>query len=187
MVARPVQLGGVLVALMLIGGPSAGWSAEAVPSGYRLIAAERVMPATLLYAVALTESGRAVNNTEGVRRPWPWTLNVAGSGYVYATRLEAWQALRDWLAQGQQSIDIGLMQVNWRYHQARLGEPWQALEPYHNLRVGAGILQACYATAHDWWASVGCYHAPSHPARAARYRRRVESQWRQIMQDGQDG
>ena len=98
--------------------------------------------------------------------------------------IEAWQALRDWLAQGKRSIDIGLMQVNWRYHQKRLGDPWQALDPYHNLRVGADILQDCYATEQDWWASVGCYHAPANPARAERYRRRVESQWRRITQDG---
>jgi hypothetical protein len=37
------------------------------------------------------------------------------------------------------------MQVNWRYHQDKLGSPWQALDPYHNLRVGAEILQDCYA------------------------------------------
>ena len=76
------------------------------------------------------------------------------------------------------------MQVNWRYHRERLGDPWQALDPYHNLRVGAEILQGCYATERDWWASVGCYHAPANPERAARYRRRVESQWRRITQDG---
>jgi len=109
---------------------------------------------------------------------------VAGDGYYYASRIEAWQALRNWLGRGERSIDIGLMQVNWRYHHGRLGDPWQALDPYHNLRVGAGILQDCYAAEHDWWASVGCYHAPANPERASRYRRRVESQWRQITQDG---
>jgi hypothetical protein len=109
---------------------------------------------------------------------------VAGDGYYYPTRLEAWQALNDWLEKGKRSIDIGLMQVNWRYHQERLGTPWQALDPYHNLRVGATILQDCYATEHDWWASVGCYHAPRNQERATRYRRRVESRWRKITHDG---
>jgi hypothetical protein len=121
---------------------------------------------------------------QGIRRPWPWTLNVAGKGYYFETRLEAWQALRDWLAQGRRSIDIGLMQVNWRYHRERLGDPWQALDPYHNMRVGAEILQGCYASRQDWWDSVGCYHAPANPERATRYRRRVETQWRRITQEG---
>ncbi|MEW8644213.1 MAG: transglycosylase SLT domain-containing protein, partial [Candidatus Thiodiazotropha sp.] len=82
------------------------------------------------------------------------------------------------------SIDIGLMQVNWRYHQDRLGTPWQALDPYHNIRVGAGILQDCYATRQDWWGSVGCYHSPKDSYRADRYRRRVVSHWQRIVQEG---
>ena len=172
-----------LVALISCSLPSLSWSADIVPSGYRMVAAERAIPNTIFYAVALAESGRALN-TDEVRRPWPWTLNVAGDGYNYSTRIEAWQALRDWLDKGKRSIDIGLLQVNWRYHHERLGGPWQALDPYHNLRVGAEILQDCYATKHDWWASVGCYHAPRNLERATRYRRRVESQWRQITRDG---
>ena len=156
---------------------------EMVPSGYQEVAAERAVPEAVFYAIALTESGRDVE-AQGIRRPWPWTLNVAGKGYYFETRLEAWQALRDWLAKGKRSIDIGLMQVNWRYHQSRLGDPWQALDPYHNLRVGAEILQDCYASRQDWWDSVGCYHAPANPERAARYRRRVETQWRRITQEG---
>jgi hypothetical protein len=156
---------------------------ETVPSGYQAVAAERSIPEAIFYAVALAESGRNVESQAG-RRPWPWTLNVGGKGYYYATRLEAWQALRDWLAQGKRSIDIGLMQVNWRYHQSRLGDPWQALDPYHNLRVGAEILQGCYANRQDWWDSVGCYHAPANPVRATRYRRRVEVQWRRLTQAG---
>jgi len=159
------------------------WSETAVPAGYETIAAEHGMPSAVLYAVALTESGKQVTTT-GQYRPWPWTLHVAGDGYFYATRLEAWQALRDWLDQGKRSIDIGLMQVNWRYHHERLSDPWEALDPYHNLRVGADILRECYISERDWWASVGCYHAPANPARAERYRRRVLSRWQRIVNAG---
>jgi hypothetical protein len=163
--------------------PSVGWSDPSVPAGYQAVAAERGMPATLLYAVALTESGKQVDPREGYR-PWPWTLNVAGRGYYFTSRSAAWYALTGWLEAGERSIDIGLMQVSWRYHQHRLGTPWQALEPYHNLRVGAGILHDCYTKAGDWWASVGCYHAPSHVERAERYRRRVVSWWQRIFDAG---
>jgi len=85
-----------------------------------------------------------------------------------------------WLDDGVGSIDIGPMQVNWRYHRERLGSPWQALDPYHNLRVGAGILKACFTARQDWWQSVGCYHAPENPRRADRYRRRVLAHWRRL-------
>jgi hypothetical protein len=111
-------------------------------------------------------------------------LNVAGRGYFFDSRQAAWQALMTYLEEGKRSIDIGLMQVNWRYHQDRLGTPWQALDPYHNIRVGAGILQDCYATRQDWWGSVGCYHSPKDSHRADRYRRRVVSHWQRIVQEG---
>lgn len=173
---------GLRVCMLCLAGNSVG-AGETVPSGYQVVATERAIPEAIFYAVALTESGRDVE-AQGIRRPWPWTLNVAGKGYYYSTRLEAWQALRDWLAQGRRSIDIGLMQVNWRYHRERLGDPWQALDPYHNMRVGAEILQDCYASRQDWWDSVGCYHAPANSERASRYRRRVETQWRRITQAG---
>ena len=170
----------VLVGLAL---PGVGWSYVSVPEGYRTIAMEHDIPYTVLYAVALTESATQIDQGD-LYRPWPWTLNVAGRGYFFDTRLAAWQALKNWLREGQVSIDIGLLQVNWRYHQKRLGTPWQALDPYHNLRVGAAILQACYKTRQDWWSSVGCYHAPANSNRADRYRQRVVSHWRRITSAG---
>ena len=171
--------------LLLVGVtlPCASWSNGSVPAGYRSIATAQGIPHTLLYAMALTESGRQIKPAGGYR-PWPWTLNLAGRGYFFNSRQEAWQALTAWIGEGKRSIDIGLMQVNWRYHQERLGTTWQALDPYHNLRVGAAILQACYQAQQDWWSSVGCYHAPANANRADRYRQRVVSHWRRINNAG---
>lgn len=159
------------------------WCGEAVPAAYRFFAEQGSIPHSLFYAIALTESGKQIK-PKGVYRPWPWTLNIAGRGYYFDSRLAAWRALTNSLRAGEQSIDIGLMQINWHYHHERLGSPWQALEPFHNLRVGARILQTCYATRKDWWASVGCYHSPSNPQRAEQYRRRVESRWQKIVSAG---
>jgi len=152
---------------------------NAVPSAYRSVAAEYGIPVQLFYAVALAESGKTIIAMNR-RRPWPWTLNIAGKGVYFSTRLAAWQALDQSLRHGETSVDIGLMQVNWRFHQHRLGNSWLALEPTHNLTVGAKILKDCYKNRGDWWASVGCYHAPSDSVRAKQYRKRVAAQWRQL-------
>lgn len=156
---------------------------ETIPAGYRAVAGETGVPEALLYAIALTESGTRLASS-GRCRPWPWTLNIAGEGHWYPSRAAAWRGLTEALAQGERSIDIGLMQVNWRYHQERLGTAWEALDPYHNLRVGARILRACYATRDDWWDSAGCYHAPADQDRATRYRARVNAHWRTIVEAG---
>lgn len=163
--------------------PTVVWCTPTVPNGYRVIAAEYGIPNTLLYAVALAESGVGINH-KGTRRPWPWTLNVAGRGHVYPSRKAAWSALKTYIARGERSIDIGLMQVNWRYHEDKLGDTWRALNPYFNLRVGAGILRQCFEQRGDWWKSVGCYHAPSNPVRARRYRSRVVGHWQRLAANG---
>lgn len=178
---HPVTL--LLGAVLGIVGSGALWAQAGVPGGYCRVAGEHGVPCTILYAVALAESGAAANG-KAVRRPWPWTLNVAGRGHFYASRKAAWQALNTFIARGERSIDIGLMQVNWRFHRERLGDPWQALDPYHNLRVGAGILKDCFRRRRDWWAGVGCYHAPSNPVRAQRYRARVVRHWRSLVSNG---
>ena len=153
-----------------------------VPVAYRLIAVRHGMPADILYAIALTESGKHIESLEH-RRPWPWTLNIAGRGAYFPSRRTAWRALDAALATGETRIDIGLMQVNWGFHRQQLEDPWLALDPQHNLSVAAEILTRCYAERRDWWAAVGCYHAPNAPERARRYTERVIDAWRRVADD----
>ena len=154
-----------------------------VPLGYQQVADAYDLPPEVLYAVALTESARQVDSTGNVR-PWPWTLNVQGRGHFFDSRQEAEAALQEHFDAGRRSIDIGLMQVNWRYHRQRLGSPQLALDPYHNLRVAAEILHHCHQSRQDWWAAVGCYHAPNSPQRADRYRARVRAHWQRLTRRG---
>ena len=169
-----------LAVLLCIAACPLSHAEDAIPSAYRLVATEYGVPVALFYAVALTESGQSIES-KSRRRPWPWTLNIAGEAHYFKTRWQAWLALELSLRSGQESVDIGLMQVNWRFHEERLGTSWLALEPHHNLAVGAEILRNCYAKRRDWWASVGCYHAPSDSDRARRYQARVATHWRDLM------
>jgi soluble lytic murein transglycosylase-like protein len=153
--------------------------AHSVPTGYQRVAIEYDLPPVLLYAVALTESGQSALS-EGRFRPWPWALNINGEGHYFTSRQEALQALQVALANANSSVDIGLMQINWRYHHAALGSPWQALDPYHNLRVAAAILRDCLNEHINWMQTAGCYHAPNDSRRARAYASRVQQHWRQI-------
>lgn len=161
------RLTGFITALCLC----APAGAEPVPPGYVQVATEYAIPPEILYAVASAETGLRLPS--GITRPWPWTLNVEGKGERYRTRLEAYQAIQAHLAEGRRSIDIGLMQVNWRWHHRLLLDPWMALDPYFNLRVGAHILRERYQESPDWLIAVGRYHSPANRARAQAYRARV--------------
>lgn len=161
-------------------------SQHIVPQGYREVARAQGVPPNILYALSLTESGRTISRNRNVFRPWPWTLNVEKKGYYYPTRCAAWQALTGFLEQGK-VVDIGLAQVNWKWHKKRLVNPWQALEPYFNLRVGAQILREHYDASGDWWTAIGHYHAPAATpearARAQQYRVRVGRHLRRVHSD----
>lgn len=160
------------------------FAATAVPDGYRRVADAHGIPSDVFYAVALAESGTRIEPLRALR-PWPWTLNVQGDGRFYPSRHTATSALQAVLASGRTSVDVGLMQVNWRYHQNALGGLVEALDPYRNLQVAAGILSACYRSRGDWWVAVGCYHAPNDEPRAERYRERVKLIWRDFAMVGE--
>ncbi len=167
MIAKPwvVVLG---MGLSFAGSPL---HAEPIPSSYQQIAHEYDIPPGVLYSVALQESRMRLRSRQ--TRPWPWTLNVAGVPRRYPTRIAAYKGLTFYLERGIRSIDVGLMQVNWRYHQDKLGTPWQALDPYHNVRTGAKILATEYRETQDWFKAIGRYHSPGpsvrHKRRAKQY------------------
>ena len=140
-----------------------------VPTAYHQVALEYDVPAGVLFAIALTESGR--QHKDGQTLPYPWAMNVDGQAFYFANRTEADAHLEQLLATGEKP-DIGLMQVNWRYHRHKLGDIRQAFDPWLNLRAGAIVLRDAYRATGDWWTAVGRYHSGT-PARAEAYRARV--------------
>lgn len=149
-----------------------------VPEGYRRVAEQARIPAPILYAVALTESGARVRQHT---TPWPWTLNVAGQGYRYATRESACRALRQFLrTTSPRRIDVGLGQINlgWNGHYFRT--PCDMLAPYLNLNVAARLLRQQFERWQNWQEAVGRYHRPAGGKPAQRYRQKVFSHLRDL-------
>lgn len=145
--------------------------ARTVPVGYRQVAQQAGVPADLLYAVALTESGTRV--AQGVR-PWPWTLNVAGTGYRYVTRAQACSALRRFMqTTSHKRIDAGLGQINIGWNGQHFATPCDALAPYPNLHVTAKLLRQHYDKWRSWHEAAGRYHHPAGGKPAQRYRQQV--------------
>lgn len=154
-----------------------------IPPAYRRVADEYGIPAQVLYAVALTESGLLMPESRD-HRPWPWTLNVAGKAYRYGSRDTAYAGLMQHLARTEM-VDVGLMQVNWRYHGDKLRTHWLALDPWFNLRIGASILREMYDQCGDWIVAAGRYHAPANPERAGKYANQVRRHLATL--EGEDG
>jgi soluble lytic murein transglycosylase-like protein len=149
-----------------------------IPETYQRVARQAGVPATVLYAVALQESGISVRKR---RLPWPWTLNIAGKGRYFATRGEACQAL---LTARQYTsikrIDVGLMQLNLGYQQRHYRQPCDLLDPTRNLTVAASILRQHRRPGENWMPAIGRYHRPAGGLPAARYRHSVSKHLNQL-------
>lgn len=159
--------------LLLLGSVLAGFvqAQEVPPPAYQVAARRAGIPSTVLYAVALQESGTRFN---GRLVPWPWTLNVAGAPRRFATRAEACTGLHQALREVPPTrIDAGLGQINLGYQRHRYEQPCELLDPYRNLELAAEILREQHAPDQDWLVTIGRYHRPAGGAPAARYRRSV--------------
>ncbi len=168
----------VLMTCVMAGGAQA----QAIPPPAYQVAAQRAgIPSTILYAVALQESGIRLR---GRLVPWPWTLNVAGAPQRYATRTEACAGLRQALKRTPATrIDAGLGQINLGYHPQRYAQPCDLLDPYRNLDIAAEILREQHNPGDDWLLAIGRYHRPAGGAPAARYRHRVGQHLARVLGD----
>ena len=132
------------------------------------------VPASILYAMALAESGQL---RDGTFAPWPWTLNIAGKAQRYPNREAMFKGLMTALGAGEMMVDVGPMQVNWYWQFSSLGSPWRITDPAVNIKIGAQILKTHYDRSEDWWDAVGRYHRPAGGPKdqriAEKYRQRV--------------
>jgi hypothetical protein len=169
------------VRLLLLGlvMPAACAHARDVPPAYQFAARQAGVPASVLYAIALQESGARFNKNR--LAPWPWTLNVAGRAERYATYRDACAGLYRALSRAPaKRIDAGLGQINLGYHAHRYEAPCELLDPYRNLAIAAEILKEHHAPGEDWLLAIGRYHRPAGGVLADRYRQNVSRHLRRL-------
>lgn len=150
------------------------------PPAYMLAASRAQVPSSVLYAVALQESG---TRWRGRLVPWPWTLNVAGTPMRFASHGLACAALQSALKDTpRRRIDVGLGQINLGYHPQRYRQPCDLLNPYDNLAITADILRGQRQPGEDWLPAIGRYHRPAGGAAAQQYRRSVSRHLQRMRQ-----
>lgn len=168
-----------LILALALTGAAAVKAGVLPPPAYQLAAARAGIPASVLFAIALQESGTPLR---GHLMPWPWTLNVAGTPQRFARRDEACAALKQALVRhNPKRIDVGLGQTNLGYHPDRYRSACEALDPLANLAVTAELLRAHYADSGDWVVAAGRYHRPAGGKPAAQYRRQFSQHWQRVQ------
>lgn len=159
-------------------------TAGASPGIWDRAAAHAGVQVRVIHGIALAESGRIW--ADGMKRPWPWTLNSVRGPMFFSDKEKAAAALDQLLAAGVTNVDIGYMQVNCGFHCNRVKHPRDLLDPEVNLMVSAQILKEVRGqVGGSVAASVGAYHAGLRPDRKERadwYRTVVASNIRRLQQ-----
>lgn len=116
-------------------------------------AAERYdIPAGILYAVGLTETGK-----KGSLQPN--ALNIQGKAVFPKSRSEAVSAFHEARREGLKLIDLGCMQVNYHYHSQNFRSVEDMLDPRRNVDYAARFLASLHARHSTWSMAVARYHA----------------------------
>lgn len=149
------------------------------------VAQEQGVPSDIFYSILLAETQS--QTLMGVK-PWPWTLNHQGQAHYFPDRTSAFVFANNLVNQGDFSFDIGIAQMNWRWHQQRFNfDVWSALDPYLNLSAAAAHLkeQSARQVCHRWDQAIGCYHRPARGSQdieiANRYAQRVIKIWEEQL------
>jgi hypothetical protein len=122
---------------------------------------EAGIPDGILPAIARVESGRNGH-------AWPWTLNQGGDGSFHPTKEAALQKLAEILGSGVQNVDLGCMQVNWRWHSGAFADASAMMDPVENTRYAARYLNDLRDQLGSWESAVAAYHSRE-PVRGAAY------------------
>nr|AKS10410.1 Transglycosylase SLT domain protein [Rickettsia endosymbiont of Ixodes pacificus] len=84
--------------------------ASDMPQLIQKIEADHQIPSGLLAAIAEVESGFK-----------PYAIAVSGKSIKSSSKEEAKKIIKEYLAKGITNIDIGIMQINWRWHAQEFG------------------------------------------------------------------
>lgn len=139
------------------------------------IAQTHQVPAELLRAIARVESGRVVSGrveSGGLLQPWPFAINAAGTSYFAGDIQEAIRIVGRKRQAGVDSIDVGCMQINLKWHPTAFSSLSEGFDSDRNVRFAAGFLLQLKERHGSWAEAVAHYHS-GRPAHQRRYLCRV--------------
>lgn len=130
------------------------------------------LPTGMLGAIGRAESGRTDPVTRSTQ-PWPWAVQASNHGQYFGSKSEAVAWVRETLASGQPSIDIGCLQINLMHHPQAFATLDAAFDPGNNADYAARFLLKLHGETNDWGQAIAFYHSRT-PALGDAYQRLVQ-------------
>lgn len=113
---------------------------------------ETDVPLAVLYAVALTETGQ-----RGALHAY--AMNIHGRPSFNSTLADALSTFEKARREGESLVDIGCMQINYRYHGKQFASVEEMFDPGKNVDYAARFLASLHKKEGSWTATVARYHA----------------------------
>lgn len=110
------------------------------------------VPLAVFYAVGMVETG----GRNGLR---PYTLNIEGRSSFNDTLADALAAFEDARRKGARLIDVGCMQINYRWHGEHFASVTEMFDPAHNVEYAARFLRDLKSREGTWTMAVARYNA----------------------------
>jgi Transglycosylase SLT domain len=123
------------------------------------------IPPGLLVAIAKVESDIS-----------PFALNINGKPVFQNNQEQAICKIKEALAEGITNIDVGVMQLNVKWHQDNFTSIEEMLDPKKNIEYAANFLLKLHKKYDDWHKAVRFYHS-STAEHYRKYSKKVTLAW----------
>ena len=135
------------------------------------------LPNKLVTSISLVETGVKMGKKMG---SWPWALNINGKSMYFADKNKTKKYLKETLKKNKK-VDIGCMQINYRYHGHMFENLDQILSPEYNVNYAAKFLKTLFKRHKSWNEAISRYHS-SEPKRKKKYLIKVKNFWDSLRQ-----
>jgi len=123
------------------------------------------IPQGLLHSIAMVES--QIN---------PYAINVEGKAIISSSKTAALKVIEHYRSLGVTNIDIGVMQVNYRWHGKEFANLEEMLDVNNNIEYAAKLLSSLYKEHGSWHKATRLYHSAT-PEHHKKYSKKIIMAW----------
>ena len=123
------------------------------------------IPRGLLSAIVGVESGFN-----------PTAINIEGKSVITNNKYEAIKIIKNAVNQGVTNIDVGIAQINYRWHKDNFKNIEEMINPTANIEYAAKLLSSLFKQHRTWHKAIRHYHS-ANPNHHKQYSRKVVIAW----------
>ena len=106
----------------------------------------------------------------------PYAINIAGKTIIASNQDEAAKTIKNALNSGITNIDIGIAQINYRWHGDNFKSIEEMINPVTNIEYAAKLLSSLFKQHGTWHKALRYYHSAT-PYHHRKYSRKVVIAW----------